>query len=174
MIKNIKGVNEWGQISGRRRSTCTTHYRIRQGLVGCTCLRRGDSRRGRCRTCARYWAFYRTSVRLQLLIPPIWQLWRVLSSEDQRNSRFLRFLIWFEFFFGRRRLCLEAIPAYARRPVETGPEERSTTWMGRFLLSRFPSPCRSAQARVISHPSSRKFAILWAAVAPAVAMSLST
>ena len=75
-------------------------------------------------------------------------------------------------YLGRRQLCLEAPPAGVARPVETGTEV--TTWMGPSSLPRFPSPCRSALARVSPHPSSRKFAILWAAVAPPAAMSQST
>ena len=82
------------------------------------------------------------------------------------------FLIWSVSSLGNRRLGVVATPAFAARPLETGPEVEA--YRGPAPSPRFPSYCRSAQAQVSQHPSSRKFAILWATVAPATAMSPST
>ena len=94
----------------------------------------------------------------QLLELPVWQPLRVVSSEDRRDNSFLLFLIWFAFFLGKRRpLPLKTLSESLKYLVETGSEVRSTTWEGPSPLPKFPSPCRSAQAQVSPHPSSRKF-----------------
>ena len=97
MIKNKSRVNQCGQIREWRSGAKTTHRRTRRGLVGCAPPRRGDRRRGRRRTWTHALSSFRQRGRLQLLIPLIWQPWRVYSSEDRFDGIFCLFdsrLFW--------------------------------------------------------------------------------
>ena len=169
MIKNKSRVNQCGQIRGGRSGATTTHHRTRRGCFGCPRPRRGGYCRAYRQTWTRAWASFRQSGKLQLLIPFIWQPWRVDSSEDQFDGR----LLWRDpGFFGKRRLCVPVTSAFFGRLLKTGPEFE--TYRGLAPSPRFPNPCRSASAWVNPHPSRIKLAILQAAEAPAAAMSPST
>ena len=82
------------------------------------------------------------------------------------------YLIWSTFFLCRRRLCVVATPAFAGRPLETGPKFEAYKGLAPSL--KFSNPCRSAPAWESPHPSRTMLAIFQAAVAPAAAMSPST
>ena len=125
MIKNKSSVNQCGQIRGWKSCAKTTHRRTRRGRVGCAHPRRGDRRRG----CRRTWTHSLSSIRQrgwpQLLISPIWQFWRVYSSEDRFNG----LLCWFDprllwagggFTWTRHRRSQDVCLKLGRRMKHTG------------------------------------------------------
>ena len=74
----------------------TTNYQTRKSRLGCGRLRRVDSHRRPCRTSVFEFHFFKRRKLQQLLLPPIWQPWRVCSFENQRDCRLLfPFLIAF-------------------------------------------------------------------------------
>ena len=72
----------------------------------------------------------------------------------------------------RRRLCVVAIPAFAGRPLKSGPKNEA--YRGPSVFPILPNPCRSGLAWVSPNLSSTTLAIFLSAVTPAAVMSLST